>query len=143
MKLSPALKVGILTLIALAILIFSVMWLKGRAISSGNRITVTFQDVDGMRAGSGVQIMGLRVGQIEEITPFITPDNSFVNVKFVITEPGVKIPVGSEISIQQSGIIGEKFIEITPPKEHYVYMPLKSEKSAIGVQKGDNVENVS
>jgi len=140
MKLSPALKVGILTLIALAILIFSVMWLKGRAISSGNRITVTFQDVDGMRAGSGVQIMGLRVGQIEEITPFITPDNSFVNVKFVITEPGVKIPVGSEISIQQSGIIGEKFIEITPPKEHYVYMPLKSEKSAIGVQKGDNVE---
>lgn len=140
MKFSPALKVGILTLIAVAILVFSVMWLKGRAISSGNRITVTFEDVDGMRAGSGVQIMGLRVGQIEEITPFITPDNSYVNVKFVITEPGVKIPVGSEISIQQSGIIGEKFIEITPPKEHFVYMPLKSDNANIGVQKGDNVE---
>ena len=62
MKFSPALKVGILTLISLTILIFSVMWLKGRAISSGNRITVMFHDVDGMRAGSGVQIMGLRVG---------------------------------------------------------------------------------
>ena len=140
MKFSPALKVGILTLIAVAILVFSVMWLKGRAISSGNRITVTFEDVDGMRAGSGVQIMGLRVGQIEEIVPVITPDNSYVNVKFVITEPGVKIPIGSEISIQQSGIIGEKFIEITPPKENFVYMPLKSDKSPIGVQKGDKVE---
>ncbi len=140
MKFSPALKVGILTLIALTILIFSVMWLKGRAISSGNRITVMFHDVDGMRAGSGVQIMGLRVGQIEEITPFITPDISYVNVRFVITEPGIEIPVGSEISIQQSGIIGEKFIEITPPQINYVYMPLKSEKTSIGVQKGDKVE---
>ena len=140
MKFSPALKVGILTLISLTILIFSVMWLKGRAISSGNRITVMFHDVDGMRAGSGVQIMGLRVGQIEEITPFISQDVSYVNVKFVITEPGVEIPVGSEISIQQSGIIGEKFIEITPPPINYVYMPIASDKTPIGVQKGDSVE---
>ena len=140
MKFSPALKVGILTLLSVTILVFSVMWLKGRAISSGNRISVIFKDVDGMRAGSGVQIMGLRVGQIEEITPFITPDVSYVNVKFVITEPGVEIPVGSEISIQQSGIIGEKFIEITPPVENFIYMPLKSETTPIGVQKGDKVE---
>ena len=124
MKLSPAVKVGTLTLISVAILVFSVMWLKGRAISSGNRITVTFHDVDGMRAGSGVQIMGLRVGQIEEITPIITKEESLVNVKMVITEPGVEIPVGSEISIQQSGIIGEKFVEITPPQMHYIYLPL-------------------
>ncbi len=140
MKFSPAFKVGILTLISLSILIFSVMWLKGRAISSGNRMNIMFHDVDGMRAGSGVQIMGLRVGQVEEITPFITPDTSYVNVKFVITEPGIKIPVGSEISIQQSGIIGEKFIEITPPQTNYVYLPMKSDKDAIGVQKGDKVE---
>lgn len=140
MKLSPAVKVGTLTLISVAILVFSVLWLKGRAISSGNRLTVTFHDVDGMRAGSGVQIMGLRVGQIEEITPIITKEESLVNVKLVITEPGIEIPVGSEISIQQSGIIGEKFVEITPPQTNYVYLPLKSDKDSIGLSVGDNVE---
>ncbi len=140
MKLSPAVKVGTLTLISVAILVFSVLWLKGRAISSGSRLTVTFHDVDGMRAGSGVQMMGLRVGQIEEITPIITKDESLVNVKIVITEPGIKVPDGSEISIQQSGIIGEKFVEITPPQTHYIYLPLKSDKDSIGLSKGDNVE---
>jgi len=140
MRISPATKVGILTLISVTILIFSVMWLKGRAISSGQRIDVVFHDVDGMRAGSGVQIMGLRVGQIEEITPFITNDVSYVNVKFVITEPGVEIPIGSTISIQQSGIIGEKFIEITPPQLNYIYLPLKSDKDSTGLKQGDKVQ---
>ena len=140
MKFTPALKVGILTLISVAILICSVMWLKGRSIASGERITVIFQDVDGMRAGSGVQIMGLRVGQVEEINPFITQESSYVSVKLVITEPGVEIPVGSEISIQQSGIIGEKFVEITPPKVNYAYLPLKSETTPVELQKGDGVE---
>ncbi len=140
MRISPALKVGILTMISVTILVFSVLWLKGRAISSGNRIEVIFHDVDGMRAGSGVQIMGLRVGQIEEISPFITNDVSYVNVKFVITEPGIEVPVGSTISIQQSGIIGEKFIEITPPQTNYVYLPMKTEETPVNLQKGDNVQ---
>ncbi|MCQ2957421.1 MAG: MlaD family protein [Candidatus Gastranaerophilales bacterium] len=140
MRLSPAVKVGTLTLISVTILVFSVLWLKGRALSSGVRITVPFHDVDGMRAGSGVQIMGLRVGQIETITPVITQEDSYVNVKFVITEPGIKIPDGSEISIQQSGIIGEKFIEITPPNVNYVYLPLKTDKTPIGIKEGDKVE---
>lgn len=140
MKFTPALKVGILTLISVAILICSVMWLKGRSMASGERITVIFQDVDGMRAGSGVQIMGLRVGQVEEINPYITQDKSYVSVKLVITEPGVEIPVGSEISIQQSGIIGEKFVEITPPKVNYAYLPLKSDTTPVDLQKGDGVE---
>jgi len=140
MRISPAVKVGTLTLISVAILVFSVMWLKGRAISSGNRINVIFHDVDGMRVGSGVQIMGLRIGQVEEITPLIANDDSVVNVKFVITEPGIELPKGSEISIQQSGIIGEKFIEITPPQINYVYLPIQSYKSDIGVKIGDKVE---
>jgi hypothetical protein len=129
MKFTPAVKVGILTIVALTVLIFGILWLKGRAISGGNRIEVVFHDVDGMRPGSAVQIMGLRVGQVEEVTPFITSDKSFVKVKFVITEPNIDIPTASEISIQQSGIIGEKFVEITPPKTQYIYLNASSKKN--------------
>lgn len=123
MKLSASFKVGVLTLIALTIFLFTVLWVKGRSFSSAERIEVQFKDVNGMRPGSGVQMMGLRVGQVEEITPVVKDESSYVRMRFVITEPGITIPKASMLSIQQSGLIGEQFLEITPPKVRSVYIP--------------------
>jgi len=123
MKPTSSIKVGFLTLSAIIILLFTVMWIKGRALSTGERIEIQFHDVNGMRAGSAVQMMGLRVGQVEDIVPIINGENSYVKLRFVITENGIKIPNASIISIQQSGIIGEQFIEITPPPIHTLYLP--------------------
>lgn len=124
MKISPALKVGILTIISLAILLFTILWIKGRSFSSAERIEVQFKDVNGMRPGSGVQMMGLRVGQVEEITPVVNGESSYVKMRFVITQPGIEIPKASTLSIQQSGLIGEQFLEITPPKLRSVFIPV-------------------
>ncbi len=124
MKMSPSFKVGILAIVALTILLFTVLWIKGRSFSSAERIEVQFKDVNGMRPGSGVQMMGLRVGQVEEITPIVNGDSSYVKMKFVITEPGITIPKASMLSIQQSGLIGEQFLEITPPRTRTVYIPV-------------------
>lgn len=125
MKLSPAAKVGILTLFSILILIFGVLWLKGRSISAGDRTEVIFHDIDGMRPGSAVQMMGIRIGQVEDVIPVISSENSCVKVRFVITEPNIKVPDASVISIQQSGIIGEKFLEITPPGTKNIFIPVK------------------
>ena len=124
MKLSPSFKVGVLTLVALTIFLFTVLWVKGRSFSSAERIEVHFKDVNGMRPGSGVQMMGLRVGQVEEIIPVVENESSYVKLKFVITEPGITIPKASMLSIQQSGLIGEQFLEITPPRVRSVYIPV-------------------
>ena len=124
MKLSSSFKVGILTIIALAIFLFTVLWVKGRAFSSAERIEVQFKDVNGMRPGSGVQMMGLRVGQVEEIIPVVEDENSYVKMRFVITNPDITIPKASMLSIQQSGLIGEQFLEITPPRLRSVYIPV-------------------
>ena len=137
MRFSSGFKVGILTLAALLILVSTVMWVKGRSISAGERITVAFKDINGLRAGSGVQMMGVRIGQVESLTPRISPDNSFVEVKFVITEPNIKIPKASTISIQQTGIIGEQFLEIMPPEEKTVYVPISKDTDI--VHAGDKV----
>ena len=128
MKLSSSFKVGALTLIALSIFLFTVLWIKGRTFSSAERIEVQFKDVNGMRPGSGVQMMGLRVGQVEEITPIVKDESSYVKLKFVITEPNISIPKASMLSIQQSGLIGEQFLEITPPKIRSVYIPVKNQE---------------
>lgn len=124
MKFSSSFKVGLLTLIAIVLLVGTVLKVKGRALSSAKRIEIQFKDVNGLRPGAGVQIMGLKVGQVEEITPVVDGQESFVNVKFVITDPSVQIPRASSFSIQQSGLIGELFLEITPPKTSVIYIPM-------------------
>ncbi|MFR1673161.1 MAG: MlaD family protein [Candidatus Gastranaerophilaceae bacterium] len=124
MKFSSSFKVGLLTLLALVLLLGVVLRVKGRSFSSADRIEVQFKDVNGMRPGAGVQMMGLRVGQVEEIVPVINGENSYVKVKFVITEPNIKIPKASMFSIQQTGLIGELFLEVTPPKTRTVYIPM-------------------
>ena len=133
MRFSSSFKVGILTLISLVIFIFGILWIKGRALSTGERLSVDFRDVNGMRPGSAVQLMGFRVGQVEEITPVIDGDNSFIRVKFVITEPDITIPTASAISIQQSGIIGEQFLEITPPRVKTIYLPISRKSQLLHV----------
>ena len=137
MKISSSFKVGILSLVALMIFFCTVLWVKGRAFSSAKRIEIQFKDVNGMRPGSAVQMMGMRVGQVEEIKPVITADSSYVLLKFVITDPNIKIPKASMISIQQSGLIGEQFLEITPPKTKSVYVPVFSRE---GLYNGAEVE---
>ena len=126
MKFSSSFKVGLLTLLALVLLVGTVLKVKGRAFSSAERVEIQFKDVNGLRPGAGVQIMGLKVGQVEEITPVANGEDSFVKVKFVITEPDVKIPRASSFSIQQSGIIGELFLEITPPRTRTIYIPMEN-----------------
>ncbi len=126
MKFSSSFKVGLLTLIALVLLFGVVFKIKGRTFSNAERIEVQFKDVNGMRPGAGVQMMGIRVGQVEEITPVIDGENNFVKVKFVITDPDIDIPRASLFTIQQSGLIGELFLEITPPKTRTLFIPMKS-----------------
>ena len=128
MKISSSFKVGVLTIVALSILLFTILWVKGRSFSSAERIEVQFKDVNGMRPGSGVQMMGLRVGQVEEIIPIVENESSYVKMRFVITEPGITIPKASMLSIQQSGLIGEQFLEITPPKIRSVYIPVVNQQ---------------
>ena len=119
MKFSSSFKVGLLTLLSLILLVGVVLKVKGRALTSAKRIEINFKDVNGMRTGSGVQMMGLKVGQVEQITPVIDSENSYVKVKFVITEPNIEIPKASVFSIQL-------FLEITPPKTRTIYIPMEN-----------------
>ncbi|MBE7709175.1 MAG: MCE family protein [Cyanobacteria bacterium SIG32] len=126
MKFSSSFKVGLLTLIALVMLFGVIFRVKGRAFSSADRVEIQFKDVNGMRPGAGVQMMGLRVGQVEEVKPVVEGEENYVKVKFVITDPDIEIPKASVFSIQQSGLIGELFLEITPPKTRTVYLSMQA-----------------
>lgn len=113
-------KVGLLTVISLAVLITTVIWLRGRTLGGGQTFEIYFRDVDGLRQGAPVQFMGIRVGFVDDVMPIVTQSKAYrVRVRFTVTEPNVALPKGAHVSLQQSGIIGEKFVEIMPPRPQH------------------------
>src|SRR5690606_1443175 len=100
---SSSIKVGILTLVGLALLVFSLLWLRGRGLAGGESYTVLFRDVDGMREGAAVQMMGIRIGFVDLIRAEQKGGKYYVRVTFNVNpDLGIQVPKGSTIAIEQS-----------------------------------------
>lgn len=76
-----------------------------------NTYQIFLTDVDGLIAGSPVKLMGIQVGYVNQID-IVGED---VYVKFIITESKVKVPPGSVVTVEFSGLGGSKSLEIYPP----------------------------
>jgi len=75
-------------------------------------ITVTFPSADGLIKDSDVQLAGARVGYVAE-KPVISPTGDSVTIPLQILD-GVKIPRESTFVVDSSGLLGDKFVKITP-----------------------------
>jgi phospholipid/cholesterol/gamma-HCH transport system substrate-binding protein len=75
----------------------------------GDIIYAEFDSSSGITESSVVEVAGVRVGAVEEIGL----KDYFSRVKMRI-DPEVRISVDSIASVRTKGIIGEKFIKITP-----------------------------
>jgi phospholipid/cholesterol/gamma-HCH transport system substrate-binding protein len=68
MKISKEAKVGILAVVALAMLYFGFNYLKGSDIfSRSNKYVVVYDNVDGLTPSNPVQLNGLNVGRVDRI----------------------------------------------------------------------------
>lgn len=70
-----------------------------------------FTSASGLRSGAFVEIAGVRVGKVKEI--FYDPEDFLAVVKISINND-VQLPDDSVASIRTSGIIGDKFLKLTP-----------------------------
>jgi phospholipid/cholesterol/gamma-HCH transport system substrate-binding protein len=96
---------GILALAYLSIQLGRVSFLGGR----GYMVTVDFPSVGGLKAGSTVEIAGVEIGRVESIGL----DNYQARVKLRVNK-GVKLQEDSIASIKTKGLIGEKYVRISP-----------------------------
>jgi phospholipid/cholesterol/gamma-HCH transport system substrate-binding protein len=75
----------------------------------GYDVYAVFSNVTGLKSGSSVQIAGVDVGRVRSVTL----DN--YQAKVVLNLPdGLKIQEDAIASIKTKGLIGEKYVEITP-----------------------------
>ena len=104
-------KVGAFTLGGAALLIAVVMFFGGLRLGGGHDYTiyVGFGRAVGLNPEAQVLLAGVPIGHVEEVVN----DGTGVTVSLVIQD-GVKIPRGSSVTIGQPGIMGDKFVIITP-----------------------------
>ncbi|MBI2711792.1 MAG: MCE family protein [Bdellovibrio sp.] len=135
MKLSNEAKVGGMILAA-TFIAFLFAWTIGVKNPFGQNLTyyVTYNFAGGVEVGSPVRVSGIKVGQVEKIEFFTPVDKEVIALKEpgsdlmedgkVITPLKLKISVrrdaakgvrqDSRFYVNLAGIIGERYIEITP-----------------------------
>ena len=96
---------GILALGYLSVSLGQVSFLGGR----GYTITVDFPSVGGLKAGSTVEIAGVEIGRVESIGLADYQARVILRV-----HSGIKLQDDAIASIKTKGLIGEKYIRISP-----------------------------
>ena len=59
--------VGVLIIVATAVFVFGIMWLRGKSLRTGALVEITFADVSGLKVGDPVRTSGVTVGQVHGI----------------------------------------------------------------------------
>ena len=79
-------------------------------------VKAKFTNISGLKEGSEVEIAGVKVGKVSKISL-----NDYQAVVDLLINPDIKIQGDSIASIRTQGIIGDKYIKISPGgAEEYV-----------------------
>lgn len=106
--------VGLLILLGIGMFGGLVLWLRG--LNPGQRnyqLVFEFENTLGMQAGTAVRYRGVPVGRVLSLEP--SANSVAVNVE--ITQSDLVIPRDSLVEANQSGLIGETTIDITPQRQ--------------------------
>src|SRR5690606_26240167 len=77
----------------------------------GYTVTARFISSSGLKEGAMVELAGVRVGKVRRIA--LDPER-YESVVTLAIEPGVQITEDTIASVRTAGIIGDKFIKLTP-----------------------------
>ncbi|MGB8992768.1 MAG: outer membrane lipid asymmetry maintenance protein MlaD [Desulfobaccales bacterium] len=105
------LAVGIFVLLGLACLAYLAINLgKMEVYGRGYQIYANFDNVSGLKTGAMVEVAGVEVGRVDAIQ--LTPQfQARVSMK---VQNGLKIHDDAIASIRTKGIIGDKFVKLSP-----------------------------
>jgi len=144
------LKVGIFVFFGLAVLVMFVLSIGGfKTWSSGHRINLLFNFVNGVKIGAPVRFAGVDVGEVKRISLESKLEENRTEVCLEVwVKDVVRIPSDSKVLINTLGLLGEKYVEIIPGQNYVAF--LEENQSLTGVDpvptheifsKADNIMN--
>lgn len=111
MKLSNEFKVGVLTIITVALLVLGYNFLKGTTLlRKGKLYTIEYSYIPGLKKGDPIQIKGYQIGRVSDIV-LAGAQSGRIDVIVNVTED-IDIPVDSRAVIRSADLLGEKYIDL-------------------------------
>ncbi len=104
---------GIVVVLVAAFFLYFGYRVSDLQVVKGYEITAKFLKVGGLNVGSDVRINGIKVGTV--VSQKLDTTDYIAEVKMSIA-PDIKLPKDSEVAIVSDGLVGDKFIKITPGK---------------------------
>lgn len=86
----------------------------------GYELIARFDHADGMAEGVDVKISGLRVGKV--LSTEVDTKNFLAIVRFYVSKD-IKLPKDTTAKISNEGLLGEKYLEISPGEEDEILQP--------------------
>lgn len=109
------LRVGALTLAALALLAVAILMIGQRQqiFVRHTRYQTSFTNVTGLQNGAAVRLSGVDVGFVEAIELPTDPEQNRITVRFSVdADYTERIREDSEVSIKTIGLLGDKYLEV-------------------------------
>ena len=98
--------------IAVAVLFFIFAYNTAQVETvSGYSVTAKFDRIDGIQRGSDVRMSGIKIGTV--LDHRIDPETYLALVTMSI-ESDIKLPTDSSVSITSDGLLGDKYLALTP-----------------------------
>lgn len=114
--------VGVFVLAGLVAVAYLALRIGAGALVGGDTyvLKARFSNAGGLNSGSNVLIAGVPVGRVESIA--LNPADYSALVELRVRKD-VKLPVDSIASIKTSGLIGDKFLALSPGAEDEMLAP--------------------
>ena len=105
--------VGIFILIGIITITFLALRMGDFGLLNNTQyiIKAEFTSASGLKKGAHVEMAGVSVGKVKNI--IFNPETYLAEV-FIAIENNIKVPEDSTASIRTAGIIGDKFLKISP-----------------------------
>ena len=105
--------VGIFILIGIITITFLALRMGDFGLLNNTQyiIKAEFTSASGLKKGAHVEMAGVSVGKVKNI---IFNPKTYLAEVFIAIENNIKVPEDSTASIRTAGIIGDKFLKISP-----------------------------
>ena len=118
---------GLVVLIVAGLFLLFAYKVSDLQVVKGYEIRADFAKVGGLSIGSDVRVNGIKVGTV--VSQKLNNETYDAEVILSLSSD-LKLPKDSEIAIASDGLLGDKFIKITPGKSQELF------------QNGDKAQNI-
>ena len=117
-KQSAEFKSGLFIIISLALLIFSILWLRYFAITPDKHIVARFRDPGPVERGMPVYYQGVNVGKVPKIE--FSKNFKYTYVYLDIYKK-LELPANITAMVKTEGLAGQKYVNISYPSAFHLF----------------------